>query len=383
MGVKNNNRFNSKNVNMFMKMLTSSLVRRRSRLLVALLAIAIGATVLLGMVTLYYDIPLQMSREFRSYGANMVLVAGEAGNISMDELDDIKKLLPEGNVVGVNPYLYESTSVNEIPATLVGTDFSQVTLTNPFWHLTGELPSDRGNVVMGSDVAEYMGLKVGDVVTFRDDNLTISAIVKTGNVEDGFIYIDIFELADYLAPRDAASIASASMIELSVSGSEEELEELAASISKEHPNVTPRLVKRVTQSETTVLSKLQGLVYLVTIVVMLLTMISVATTMMAVVLERRKEIGLKKAIGAENSAVISEFLGESIILGFLGGVVGTVCGFLFAHMVSMSVFGRSISIHPHLIFITIIVSILVTVVASLVPVKMAADVEPAIVLRGE
>ena len=59
---------------MYLKMVVSSLVRRSSRLIVAVLAIAIGATTLSGLVTIYYDIPRQLGREFRSYGANLVLL---------------------------------------------------------------------------------------------------------------------------------------------------------------------------------------------------------------------------------------------------------------------------------------------------------------------
>jgi putative ABC transport system permease protein len=57
----------------YLKMALSSLLRRRSRMFTALLAIAIGATILSGLVTLYYDIPRQMGAEFRSYGANILL----------------------------------------------------------------------------------------------------------------------------------------------------------------------------------------------------------------------------------------------------------------------------------------------------------------------
>ena len=72
----------------------------------------------------------------------------------------------------------------------------------------------------------------------------------------------------------------------------EELSALADAIHTELPDVVGRPVKRVTQSQDTVLGKLQALVLLVDVVVLLLTMITVLTTMLAVVAERRKEIGL-------------------------------------------------------------------------------------------
>ena len=59
---------------MFLRMITASLLRRRSRMLIALLSIAVGATILSGLVTIYYDVPRQMGAQFRSYGANMILL---------------------------------------------------------------------------------------------------------------------------------------------------------------------------------------------------------------------------------------------------------------------------------------------------------------------
>jgi putative ABC transport system permease protein len=104
---------------------------------------------------------------------------------------------------------------------------------------------------------------------------------------------------------------------------------------------------------------------------------------MAVVAEQRKEIGLKKALGAANKSIIMEFLGEGLLLGALGGLLGVILGFIFAQAVSMNVFSRSISFQPLLIPATVAISIAITGLACLIPVRSATDVDPAIVLRGE
>ena len=147
--------------------------------------------------------------------------------------------------------------------------------------------------------------------------------------------------------------------------------------------ITPRLVKRVTESESSVLTKLQALVFLVTIVVLLLMMICVATTMMAVVTERRQEIGLRKALGASNRSIVQEFMGESVMLGAVGGLIGSFLGFAFAQAVSVNVFNSTITFRPLLVPIAIIAAMAVTGLASLVPIRSATDVDPALVLKGE
>ena len=97
------------------------------------------------------------------------------------------------------------------------------------------------------------------------------------------------------------------VVELSISAPEVELQNYITIIKQDFPLIEPHLIKWVTQSETQVLGKLASLLFLVTSVVLILTMICVATTMMTVVIERRKEIGLKKALGAENSDIAQEF----------------------------------------------------------------------------
>ena len=101
------------------------------------------------------------------------------------------------------------------------------------------------------------------------------------------------------------------------------------------------------------------------------------------VAERRKEIALKKALGAENKLVMSELLGEGVLLGFIGGALGVFLGFEFAQRVSLNVFGRAINFQWSLIPVTIAVFIAITVLASIIPVRKVMDIHPAIVLKGE
>ncbi|MDR3154018.1 MAG: ABC transporter permease [Deltaproteobacteria bacterium] len=370
------------------RMLLFSLARRRSRLLVALFGVALGATVLLGLVTLCYDIPRQLSREFRSYGANLAFV-GEAGSgrLSLEALARAEALLPQEALVGLAPFRYESVRRNMLPYTAVGTDFAKVRRTSPYWRVTGQWPAAPGEILLGVDVAEATGLSAGSPFPLDGRNSSQSryskefkavGTVATGGVEDGFVFMSLPDMEDMTGEAGVADLAEASLT-LDAGG----LARAAASVRAGAPGVDPRIVARVSRSEEQVMGKLTALVYLVTVVVLSLTMICVATTMMTVVLERRREIGLKKALGAGNGRVVREFLAEGLLLGILGGLAGSFLGLLFARLVSANVFGRSLTPEPWLIPVTVAVSALVTVTACLIPVRSAVDVEPALVLRGE
>ena len=122
---------------MFLRMITASLLRRRSRMLIALLSIGIGATILAGLVTIYVDVPRQMGAQFRSYGANMLILPEEGAVLDRDGLAEATEKIPQDELIGATPYRYvrlDMTSRQQ-SFTAAGTDFSQVPRTSPYFSI--------------------------------------------------------------------------------------------------------------------------------------------------------------------------------------------------------------------------------------------------------
>ena len=375
----------------FLRMIFYSLLRRRMRMLIALIAVAVGATIISGMITVYREVPQQLGREFRAYGANLLLIpSGESATFDQNKIERVKELLSGHELIGAAPFLYERLEINKQYILTGGTDFVELQKVSPYWQIEGVYPTaGEREILIGAQLAKVFSPYdpnelIGQEVTISAGEgsamrkFTVSGLVSTGGKEEDFAFINLDELQQTVGKPDQISMAQMSVVAEGAG-----LTTIEEAISSGVEGVQPQLVKQIANSEFNVLSKLQVLVLLVTAIVLLLTLICVTTTMMAVVTERRKEIGLKKALGAANENIVKEFLGEGCLLGALGGLLGSGLGYLFADSVSVQVFGRGIYFSVPIAILSVVLSIAVTGAASLIPVRIATAVDPAIVLRGE
>ena len=457
---------------MFWRMVASSVLRRRSRVLIAVLAVAIGATTLSGLATITVDVPAQMAREIRSYGANLVVTGADGQAMDDEALAAVDQELPAAQLVGSASFDYETVTVNDQPYVVGGTDLAAVRQMSPFWFVDGEWPSGSAQVLLGEEVATTIDAKTGDRITInqldgtassnaaaasgsaasgkanssgaaasgggkanssgaaptapglgsqdgaqsasnplsaqtaqapqgaqasqgaqaaqgaqtaqsgadgqaRSITVTVSGILKTGGNEDGYIYMsadDMVELTGAWEP---------SIAQYSVALEGDQLTVLVDSINASVPSVRAQTVKRLVQSDSGVIDMLRSLLGIITVIVLALTTIGVSTTMIAVVTERRNEIGLRKALGATSRSIMGEFMGEGVALGAIGGLVGAAAGYALAAAISWNVFHRAVAVHPLILIATVVSSVAVAVVACLPPVRRALAVDPALVLRGE
>lgn len=371
---------------MYLHMVLRSVARRRSRVLIALLSVIIGATTLTGLITIYTDIPRQMGRQLRSSGANLVVQPSGHSSIPDSALPAIDRLIPADALVGRASYRYETVRINQQPYTAAGTDLNAVRTIRPYWQVTGTWPG-LGQVLVGRDIATAIGLTASSPVKLtvagpngRDvaTSFAVSGVLDTGGPEDSLLVLNRGDLDRLMGgPRGS------DLVEYSVATGSGQLQTIAYQITASGQGLAASPVKRLERSETTVLNTLSSLLLLVTVVVLALIMITVATTTMAVVSERSAEIGLKKALGASNRSIRAEFLGEVLLQGALGGVAGGVLGLVFAQVVSLQVFGRGVGIQWWLIPAAAAASTLISAAACLIPIRRTTDIHPAVVLREE
>jgi putative ABC transport system permease protein len=143
------------------------------------------------------------------------------------------------------------------------------------------------------------------------------------------------------------------------------------------------VVRPVADSEGVILSQLRLLLWFITLLALAASGLAISGAMTASVLERRGEIALMKAVGAQDSAIGALFFSEAALLGLGGGAVGYLLGEWLATAIAYHVLGHSIAWKPALAPLMLVLAALVALAGSLHPLRQAIRVEPAVALRGE
>lgn len=376
---------------MFMRILLRSLQNRKGRVAVAVMAVAMGAAMVFALGSLSLDMNDKIGKELRDYGANIVLVPsiGSGSDAAVEPLlpEEALKALQNSTVnhyvLGAAPYLYGIAEIGNQKAVLAGTDFDQLRKMSPWWKVQGNWAKPGTNQsIIGAKAANALKLTVGSSYTMRyrdkEQTFTVAGIVTTGGAEDNQLFVSL-PLAQSLLGRPG----QVSQVQVSAQAGNQPLSVIAADIEQSIPYAKVKIVKQIAQAEGQMLGKIEWLMILVTIIILGASAIAVMSTMTTTVLERTKEIGLMKAIGAETYSIGKLFWTEAICIAFFGGVIGSLIGFGIAQLIGMTVFQTTISFRLFVLPASLMVSAIVSLLASYIPVRAATGVVPATTLRGE
>jgi putative ABC transport system permease protein len=376
---------------LFWRILWRLLWASRSRLLLALLAVASGAAVCAALVNLDLGASDQLMREFRSLGANVVVSPAQTGNTAatmdssvMDRIDALRA--PE--IVAAAPYLYlvvqTGPQAMPVPVIVAGTWFDQIARINSWWSITGRRISERGDAadcMVGREVARSLGLVPGNPLTLRyngrEATFTVAGILTAGGSEDSQVFVDL------AAAQNLAGLSGRiGLAQLSVRGSAPTIENVIRRLAGTFTELEVQPVRQLAAAEGRLLERIRGLLFATVVLILVLTALGVLAAMAGLALERRRDVGLMKALGGTVRRVMRFFLAEAAAIGILGGLVGCCAGMLLAVWVGESVFNTVIS--PRIIVVPITVGLMIVVaLAGALPLRLLGRVRPAEILRGE
>jgi putative ABC transport system permease protein len=158
---------------------------------------------------------------------------------------------------------------------------------------------------------------------------------------------------------------------------------IAFQLQEAIPHSHAEQIRQVAQNEGSVLTRIQGLMLLITLAALLASALAVSASMATAVFERRGEVGLMKALGAGNLTVAALFFAEAALLALLAGSLGFAGGALLARQIGQSIFNSQITIQPVLLPVILTIAIIVTFAGSAAAIRRAVKFDPVYALRGE
>jgi putative ABC transport system permease protein len=356
------------------RQLLRSLERRLPRYGAAVAALGLAAGAVCALGSLSSDITRKMTREFRSQGPNAVARGARGSAISPEKVAGISHAPEVAMAVAARVC---NVDIGARKALAVAIDFPSARPFTSTWSVDGRLPDRKDEVAVGTRLYDRLSLKrngwIDASVPGGRLHLRVVGRISTGEGEDEELLLPIASLPDAGGP-------SAVLLRLRGEGAEVTRE--AADLERRSGlRVDPLLA--VSSSEGRVVARLRGLLSALAIAVAVLAALGTATTLLASVAQRRREIALEKSLGATSRRLLVRFFAEGIALGALGGVLGVAAGLGAADGLERRLFGVSLHVSSAWIFTSLLLALSVSALASIPPVRRVLAIEPIRALREE
>jgi len=385
---------------------------KRSQAALALGSLAVGAAITSTLLNLYGDVRRKMTEDFRAYGANVVIAPasartdGSVANSTMVEetaIEPLARFTPETPATSFAPILYGAVQVSPHPAkpplpefanvVAAGAEFGALRRLNPGWRESGEAVSadlPPGECAVGSNLAARLHVRPGDSLqihrvggadTARHSRFMayrVATVLTTGASEDDQVFIPLAALQSFLELRGKVTL-----VELSIPGETRDVESAIQRLAGLLPGLEVHPIRQIVYSEGKVLGTIRWLLLSLTILILVIIALCVMATMTAIVLERRKDIGVMKALGAADAVLMRLFIMEGASLGLLGGGVGYGVGAWVARGLAERLFGVALNVNVWTLPAVCGLTVTLAVIAAQAPVRIVRAIQPTLVLKGE
>jgi putative ABC transport system permease protein len=362
---------------MILRMLMRAAVLRRGRAASALLAMVVAAAVATAMMNLYVDVQAKLRKEFRSYGANIVVVGKDGASLPADALQKVETALGSRDVAVPLAYVVARTSTGQ-SVVVVGTNFDRVQRLNRWWSVSA-WPSDKGEALIGMRAMPVVSPDGKPFeLTFQGHTIHLNAAgtLQTGAAEDSRVYLPMTEFL-------AWSGVQPTTIEVAANGSTEEVNGTIRRIGDALSVAEVRPVRQIVEGEARVLGKTRATVYAAAILIVLTAALCVLATLTGWVFDRRKDFAIMKALGASERLVSGFFAAEAAALGAAGAVLGFMIGIGIAAWIGRVNFNAPVVPRFSVFPVVLLGSVAVALLSAIVPLSMLRRVEPAVILKGE
>jgi putative ABC transport system permease protein len=377
----------------------SNLRRRKGKVFFLILGLTIGITTVVTLISVTRMMNEDISRKLDEFGANILIiprsddlslsyggmniggVAIDAQTLKNTDIPKIRQIEVRENISTVSPKLIGVVEIEGKKVPLMGVQFSEEGRLKKWWKVHGTVPKNREEVLLGNEVAVRLFKSTGDTLSINGNGVRISGVLdETGSQDDFLIFADLKLVQELIKKPEALSL-----IEVSAFCNTCPIEEIVRQISKELPHAKVTAIKQTLQTKMEALDHFKKFSVGISIIVLLIGGLIVFTNMMASVNERKREIGIFRAIGFRKSHVIRIIFLEALIVGLIAGVAGYVLGLGVSQIVGPMVTGIKggrILIDPVIGLAAVFLSALIGILSSAYPALHASKMDPTEALRA-
>ena len=382
----------AKHTSMFVRMLVRAAVLRRGRAASALLAMVVAAAVATAMLNLYVDVQAKLQREFRNYGANIILVGKDGTSLPPDALPLVDSTL-SGRGIAAPFALVVARTADGQPIVVAGTDFDRVKQLDRWWSVSN-WPAQDSHIAQNQREVGYpfssqglVGVRALPLVSPKNQpfdlsfqghtlHITPAGTVQTGAAEDSRIYISLADLISWTGVQP-------STIEVAASGNALEVRGVMNQLAQAVPSADVRPVRQIMEGEARVLGKTRATLLAAAALIILTAALCVLSTLMGWVFDRRRDFAIMKALGASERLLNGFFAAEAAALGATGAVIGFLLGVGIAAWIGRANFHAPVVPRLGVLPIVLAGSMAVTLISAILPISLLRRVQPAVILRGE
>lgn len=377
----------------------NNLRRRKSKVFFLILGLTIGITTVVTLLSITRMMNEDISNKLDEFGANILVIPRSndlslsygglnIGGVSVDtqtlndsDVPKIRQIEEKENISTVSPKLIGIVEIDGKKILLTGVLFQEEIRLKKWWKVHGDIPKSRDEILLGNEVAVKLFKSSGDPLAINGKTVRVSGILdETGSQDDFLIFGDLTFVQEALKKPGALSLIEVSAFCISCP-----IEEIVRQISKVLPHAKVTAIKQTLQTKMEALDHFKKFSIGISIIVLLIGGLIVFTNMMASVNERKREIGVFRAIGFRKSHIIRIIFLEVFIIGLLGGIMGYILGLGVSYIlgpVITGIRGGGVLIDPVLAVGVVFLSVTMGILSSIYPAIHASKMDPTVALRA-
>ena len=364
--------------------------------------LTVGLTVAVATVVTLYTLSVLMNEDFQNkldeYGANMVIVPRtdslplSYSGVTLGGIDVAPRYLTEGdvkklktiqarkNLAVIAPKLIGAAPVNGRDSIIVGVDFPEELRIKRWWRLrTGKKPAAGSDeALVGAKAAERLDLKVGRTIAVKGRRFKVAGILRrVGSQDDEPVYLDLKRTQDLLGRP-----AQFSLIEVAAACYDCPIERIVGQASEKLPHAKVSAVRQVAKTRNDVVRQFEIFALILSVVMAGVGGMIIFTNMLAAVRERRREIGIFRAVGFRRLNILEIILFETVLVALAAGVAGYLIGLAAAGLLAPSLWvSLAVEINLMVGYFAVLGTLVLTLLSSLYPAITGANLSPMIALN--